>query len=169
MKTATATQAISKQQCTLTSLYSSVLIFAILYTVGVVFYFYRGNWPGLLSWLVLLPCARWLSLRLSPLTSKWRGQGSIEDKLPSSVNKAPVEVAFYSHNGCPFCPIVKRRLEALQREMDFRLTKIDLSFRPQAAAAKGIRSVPVVEVGKDRLVGNATTEQFAQLIARAQT
>ena len=169
MKTAAATEATNKQQCTLTNLYSSVVIFAILYAVGVVFYFYKGNWPVLLSWLVLLPCARWLSLRLSPLTSKWRGQGSIDDKLPSSVNKAHVEVAFYSHNGCPFCPIVKRRLEALQREMDFRLTKIDLSFRPQVAATKGIRSVPVVEVGKERLVGNATTEQLAQLIASAQT
>ena len=169
MKTATATEAVSKQQCKLTNLYSSVLIFAILYLGGVAFYFYRGNWSVLLSWLVLLPCARWLSLRLSPLTSKWRGQGSVDDTLPSSVNQAHVEVAFYSHNGCPFCPIVKRRLEALQREMDFTLTKIDLTFKPQFAASKGIRSVPVVEVGKERLVGNATSEQLAQLIAAAQT
>ena len=62
---------------------------------------------------------------------------------------------------------MKRRLEALQREMDFTLTKIDLTFKPQVAASKGIRSVPVVEVGKERLIGNATTEQLAQLIAGA--
>jgi predicted DsbA family dithiol-disulfide isomerase len=116
----------------------------------------------------LLPCVRWVGLRLSPLTSKLRGQGSVEDKLPSSVSKAHVEVAFYSHSGCPYCPIVKRRLEALQKEMDFTLKKIDLSFNPQAAASKGIQSVPVVEVGKERIVGNATTEQLAQLIAGAQ-
>lgn len=169
MKTATATEAIGKQQCVLKNLYTSVLMFAILYTVGVVFYFYKGNWPVLLAWLVLLPCGRWLSLRLSPFTSKWRDQGSIDDKLPCNVNKVHVEVVFYTHNGCPFCPIVKRRLEALQREMDFTLTKMDLSFRPQLAATKGIQSVPVVEVGKERLVGNATTEQLAQLIAGAQT
>jgi glutaredoxin len=166
---ATATEAISKQQCTLTNLYSGVLIFAILYAGGLVFYAYKGNWPVLLLWLVLLPCTRWVGLRLSPLTSKWRGYGSVDDMLPSGVNKAHVEVAFYSHNGCPFCPIVKRRLEALQREMDFTLTKIDLSFKPQVAASNGIRSVPVVEVGKERLIGNATTEQLAQLIAGAQT
>jgi hypothetical protein len=62
---------------------------------------------------------------------------------------------------------VKRRLEALQRKMDFTLTKIDVSFNPQLAMSKGIQSVPVVEVGKDRLVGNATTERLAQLIAGA--
>jgi hypothetical protein len=35
------------------------------------------------------------------------------------------------------------------------------------AASKGIRSVPVVEVGGSRLVGNATTEQLAEMIAGA--
>lgn len=162
-----ALEATLKQQCTLTNLYFGTLMFTILYAGGVLFYAYRHNWTALLLWLVLLPCARWAGLRLSPLTSKWRGQGSVDDKLPSSVNKALVEVAFYSHNGCPFCPIVRRRLEALQREMDFKLTKIDLTFKPQVAANKGIRSVPVVEVGNERLFGNATTEQLAQLIAGA--
>ena len=162
-----ASEATLKQQCTLTTHYFSVLMFAILYTGGVAFFIYGHNWLTLLLWLGLLPAARWVGVRLSPLTSKWRGQGSVADKRPSSVSKAQVEVAFYSHNGCPFCPIVKRRLEALQREMDFTLTKIDLSFKPQLAMGKGIRSVPVVEVGKERLIGNATTEQLAQLIAGA--
>jgi glutaredoxin len=164
-----ASEAIMKQQCTLPNLYFGVLMFAILYAGGAVFFAFRGNWPVLLLWLVLLPCARWAGLRLSPFTLKWRGQGSVDDKLPSSVNKAHVEVAFYSCNGCPFCPIVKRRLEALQREMDFTLTKINLTLKPQVAASKGIRSVPVVEVGKERLIGNATTERLARLIAGAQT
>jgi len=158
-----------KQQCALPKLYLGALMFAILYAGGVVFFALRGSWPVVLLWLVLLPCARWVGLRLSPFTSKWRGLGSVDDKLPPTVNKAHVEVAFYSHNGCPFCPIVKRRLEALQKEMDFTFTGIDLSFKPQLAASKGIQSVPVVEVGKDRLLGNATTEQLAQLIAGAQT
>jgi glutaredoxin len=163
-----ASQASVKQQCTVTNLYLGLLMFAILYAGGGVFFAYRSNWRDLLLWLVILPCARWVGLRLSPFTARWRGQGSVADKLPSSVNKAHVEVAFYSHNGCPFCPIVKRRLEALQKEMDFTLTKIDLSFKPQLAASQGIRSVPVVEVGKERLMGNATTEQLAQLIAGAR-
>jgi glutaredoxin len=163
-----ASVATKKQQCIVSSLNFQLVVFGVLYAGGLLFYAYRDNWPALLLWLVLLPCARWVGLRLSALTSKWRGYGSVDDKLPSSVNKARVEVAFYSHNGCPFCPIVKRRLEALQREMDFTLTKIDLTFKPQVAASKGIRSVPVVEVGSERLVGNATTEQLAQLIAGAQ-
>lgn len=169
MKSISASEAATKQQCTLTSLYFTVVMFGILYAGGVVYFAHNHNWPGLLVWLVLLPFARWASLRLSPFTSKLRGQGSIADKLPPSVSKSHVEVIFYSHNGCPFCPIVQRRLEALQKEMDFTLTKVDLSFTPQVAASKGIRSVPVVEVRKERLFGNATTEQLAELISGAQT
>lgn len=63
---------------------------------------------------------------------------------------------------------MKQRLETMQKEMDFTLTTIDLTLNPQMAASKGIRSVPVVEVGKERLIGNATTQQLAQLIAGAQ-
>ena len=163
-----ASEATGKQQCKLTTLYFSLLMFAILYAGGVVFFAYGRNWPALLLWLLLLPCARWAALRLSPLTSKWRGQPSVDDKLPSNVNKTQVEVTFYSHNGCPFCPILKRRLVALQKEMGFTLTKIDLTTRPQLAESRRIKSVPVVEVGKERLTGNATTEQLAHLIAGAQ-
>jgi len=162
-----ASEGTLKQQCKLTSLYFGVLLFAIFYAGGMAYYAYKGKWPVLLSWIVLLPCARWVGLRLSPFTWKWRGLGSVDDRLPASVNQVCVEVVFYSHNSCPFCPIVKRRLEALQRKMDFTLTKIDVSFNPQLAMCKGIQSVPVVEVGKDRLVGNATTERLAQLIAGA--
>src|SRR5947207_5879152 len=165
MKTSSsASEATMKQQCGLPRLYIAVVMFAIIYAGGVVFFAYKKNWPALVLWLILTPCARWASIRLSALTTKLRGHGSVEDKLPSSVNKAHIEVAFYSHNGCPYCPIVKRRLEALQKEMDFTLTKTDLTFQPQIAAKKGIRSVPVVEVGNERLIGNSTTEQMAQLI-----
>ncbi len=77
-------------------------------------------------------------------------------------------MTYYSLLGCPFCPIVERRLKTPQKEMDFTLTMIDLTLKPLISASKGIRSVPVVEVGKDRLIGNATTEQLAELIGRAQ-
>jgi CBS domain-containing protein len=59
---------------------------------------------------------------------------------------------------------VLQRLEALQREMDFTLEKIDVTLKPQILVSKGISAVPVVEVGNDRLVGNATSEQLAELI-----
>jgi predicted DsbA family dithiol-disulfide isomerase len=79
-----------------------------------------------------------------------------------------VAVTAYSLLGCPFCPIVERRLEALQKDMDFSLTKIDLTLKPHLSASKLIRSVPVVEVGNERLIGNVTTQQLAELIGRAQ-
>ena len=164
-----ASEAMMKQLCALPHLYWALVMFAVLYASCVIYLAYSRNWSVLLLWMVLLPSARWLSLRLSPFTSKWRGQGAVEDTLPSTVSKAHVEVSFYSHNGCPFCPIVARRLDALRKEMDFALTSIDLTLKPKLAENKGIRSVPVVEVGKDRLVGNATTEQLAQLILSAQT
>ena len=79
-----ASAATMKQQCTLPHLYFTVVMFVILYAGGVVFFAFKGNWPVLLLWLVLLPGARWVSLRLSPFTSKWRGQGSVADKLPDA-------------------------------------------------------------------------------------
>ncbi|HEV2493225.1 MAG TPA: glutaredoxin family protein [Terriglobia bacterium] len=161
-----ASAATGKQQCALTNLYRNLFIFATLYAGGSAFLVYRGNWQTLLLWLVALPFARWVSLRLSPLTSKWRGSGSVADKLPSHVNEARVEVTLYSHNGCPFCPIVKCRLEALQKEMGFTLAKINLSIKPQLAESMRIKSVPVVEVGANRLVGNATSEQIGAIDCR---
>jgi predicted DsbA family dithiol-disulfide isomerase len=80
------------------------------------------------------------------------------------VTQAHVVVTFYGFFSCPFCPIVWQRLEALQKEMDFTLEKIDVTFKPQILMSKRIAAVPVVEVGKDRVVGNATTEQLAALI-----
>lgn len=61
-----------------------------------------------------------------------------------------------------------QRLEALQKEMDFTLEKIDVTFNPQILMSKRIMSVPVVEAGSDRLVGNATTKELAELIGFAQ-
>lgn len=157
----------ANQQCTLARLYFGLAVLTIIYSGGVFFYAHERNWPVLALWLVLLPCARWVGLRLYPLTSKWRGYGSVADTLPSQVSKTHVEVTVYSHNGCPFCPILRRRLEALQKQMDFTLTEVDLTLKPQIAATKGIQSVPVVDVGGSRLVGNATTEQLAEIIAGA--
>ena len=157
-----------KQACTVSSLYVSGATVAILYPAVLVFLAYTSRWPAFVLWLVIVPCLKWASVRFFPRISKWRGYGSVEDKLPTRMEKAGVEVTFYSLLGCPFCPIVAQRLDALQKEMNFSLAKIDLTLKPQLAAAKGIRSVPVVEVGKDRLVGNATSEQLAKLIAQGQ-
>lgn len=157
-----------KQECTVWGLYLSGAMIVIVYPTGLAFLAYEANWPVFVLWLICLPCLKWAYLRFFPRISKLKGYGSVDDKLPASVEKARVEVTYYSLLGCPFCPIVSRRLDALQKEMDFTLKTVDLTLKPQMAASKGIKSVPVVEVGKDRLVGNATTEQLAQLIAHAQ-
>jgi glutaredoxin len=157
-----------KQECTVRSLYISGVTGVIGYAVGLVFLAYEAKWEVLLLWLVLLPCLKWAYLRFFPRISTWKGYGRLSDKLPESVKKARVEVTYYFLLGCPFCPIVEQRLKTLQKEMDFGLTKLDITLRPQIAASKGIRSVPVVEVGEDRLIGNATTEQLAQLIGGAR-
>lgn len=52
--------------------------------------------------------------------------------------------------------------------MGFTLKMIDVTLKPQTLMMKGIRSVPVVEVGDHRLVGISTTEQLAALIALGQ-
>lgn len=157
-----------QQQCTVRSLYFSGVVGAIGYVVGIVFFAYQAQWAALLLWLLLLPSLKWAKLRFFPRTSKWWGYGRVDDKLPASVKKARVEVTYYSLLGCPFCPIVERRLKTLQKEMDFTLTKIDLTLKPQISASRGIRSVPIVEVGEDRLIGNATTEQLARLVGGAR-
>ena len=89
----------------------------------------------------------------------------MDDQIPQRTETARILVTFYSFFSCPFCPIVLRRLEALQQVMDFTLKKIDVTLKPQMLVSKGIRSVPVVEVGDKRLVGNLTTAQLAEFIA----
>ena len=103
-----------------------------------------------------------------PNVSRFLGYGRVDDQLPDSPSTARVAVTFYSFFSCPFCPIVLRRLEALQQVMDFTLERIDFTLKPQIVVGKGIRSVPVVEVGNERLVGNLTSAQLAEFISRAQ-
>src|SRR5215472_14037508 len=165
---AQAPETVKEQKCTVHSLYFSGVVFVIIYPLGLAYFAYEANWTVFIAWLILLPGLKWAYLRFFPSISKWMDYGSMDDKLPANVTKARVEVTYYSLLGCPFCPIVKQRLETLQKDMDFTLTTIDLTLKPHVAASKGIRSVPVVEVGKERLVGNATTEELAQLIAGAQ-
>jgi glutaredoxin len=158
-----------QQQCTVRSLYFSGAVYVIGYVVGLIFFAVMRNWIAWLLWLVFIPLLKWVYLRFFPLISKWRGYGRIADRASPDVEKTSVEVTFYSLLGCPFCPIVERRLRRLQNDMGFSLTAVDLTLKPGLAISNGILSVPVVEAGKERLVGNATSEELAQLIACAQT
>lgn len=158
------------QQCNVAGLALSW----IGYVAGLGYFSYQRQWVGALLWMVGVPCLRWALFHFFPHISRFLGYGRIVDKLApvpqmhSNPSAAPVAVSFYSFFSCPFCPIVLARLEALQRQMGFTLKTFDLTLRPRTVMAKGIRSVPVVEVGDHRLVGNSTTEQLAALIAIGQ-
>ncbi len=164
----TETAPARQQECTVRSLYFTGAVYAVGFVAGLVLLAYARNWSGFLLWLVFIPFLKWAYLRFFPRISVFRGYGLIGDKMPAETAKAPVKVTYYSLLGCPFCPIVERRLKVLQKEMDFTLQTVDLTLRPRISEDKKIRSVPVVEVGGDRLVGNATTEQLAELIGRSR-
>ncbi len=117
--------------------------------------------------IVVGAAAQVLYVRHFPRLSRWMGYGSVAD-TPADAAVLPrrtVRVRLYSANVCPFCPIVRRRLEELRRQMPFELEEIDVTFRPQIIREKGLRSVPVVEVDGHRVVGNATSAQLAALLA----
>jgi len=152
------------QQCNVIGLILSwVAYLAVLGYMG-----YQRRWAGGLTWLIVVPSVRWALSHYFPSISHFLGYGRVDDSLPEKLTQASVVVTFYSFFSCPFCPIVWQRLQALQKQMDFTLEKIDVTLRPQLLMSKGISAVPVVEVGKDRLVGNATSEQLAALIGLAQ-
>jgi glutaredoxin len=141
------------------------------YAVGTAYFTYRQQWVVALLWMAGVPGLRWALYHFFPIISRFLGYGRIADKFSSispvhaDPQAAPVAVNFYTFFSCPFCPIVLARLQALQKQMGFTLQIIDVTLKPQTLMTKGIRSVPVVEVGEHRLVGNSTTEQLAALIA----
>jgi len=160
----TQVSAVKKQQCNVMGL----ILSWVAYVAGLAYMTYERHWVGGALWLVIVPSLRWVMFRYFPSLSRFLGYGRVDDKLPANVNEARVAVTFYSFFSCPFCPIVWQRLESLQKQMDFTLEKIDVTLKPQVLISKGISAVPVVEVLNGLLVGNATTEQLAELIGRAQ-
>ena len=114
--------------------------------------------------------AQVIYLRIFPRISHLLGYGSVENKtsnvLPRSLAKS--RVILYTANVCPFCPIVRKRLAELQRELHFELEEIDITFRQDIIRGKGLRSVPVIEAGGRFRVGNATTDQLVEFLAQSR-
>jgi glutaredoxin len=129
----------------------------------------KGYYVFALLWLVLIPLAMWVYVRIFPSISQVMGYGRIEDRPAQRLKTVPAKVTFYTALGCPFCPVVKRRLAALREQMEFSLEEVDVTLKPGVLMAKGIRAVPVVEAGGRLLTGNATSEQLAELISGAST
>jgi len=139
-----------------------------LYAGGLVYFGWRGRWVPALVWLAAVPLVEWLYIRKFPSLSPSMGYGPIADECAEATGNAPVKVTLYTALGCPFCPLIEQRLEELRKRMGFTLEKIDVTLRPDLLAAKGIRSVPVVEAGARLLFGLVTTKELAAAIADAR-
>jgi glutaredoxin len=156
-----------KQQCYVAGLALSW----IGYAVGLAYFGYQRQWVVVLLWTAGVPSVRWALFHFFPHISRFLGYGRIVDKFapipPPYANPSttPVAVNFYTFFRCPFCPIVLARLQVPQKQMGFTLKTFDVTLKPQMLLTKGIRTVPVVEVGDHRLIGNSTTEQLATLIS----
>jgi glutaredoxin len=153
-----------KQQCYMAWIYLSWAI----YLGGLAYFILRGDYLFALFWLVWLPIVQWAYIRGFPKISRFLGYGRVDDEKAETLSPVPVKVTLYTALGCPFCPLVGQRLEALQNEMGFNLEKVDVTLRTDLLTGKGLRAVPVVEVGKQRLIGHATSNQLAALILAGQ-
>jgi glutaredoxin len=129
----------------------------------------RAGLVGGLAVLAVGIAAQVLYLRWFPHISRWVGYGSVADTPAAPISPAThlPQVILYTANVCPFCPIIRRRLEGLQRQTSFEVKEVDVTFRPEIIRAKGLRSVPVLEANGCVLVGNATSAQIAAFLKAA--
>jgi glutaredoxin len=150
-----------KQQCTLLNVWLTWLgVPALALLVGL----YRG-WTAALVVVAVAVVAELLYLRFFPVLSASLGYGSVADEPADSTGAAVHEkIVLYTANVCPFCPIVRRRLERLREQLGFTLEEVDVTFRPGVVRSKGLKSVPVVEARGELLRGNATTAELAAFI-----
>ncbi len=153
-----------KQQCHLSFIYISWAI-AI---GGLIVYLLLGRYIQAGTWIIVMPLAMWLYVKYFPALSTMMGYGSVEDQPASEIVPSSAQVTLYTGIGCPFCPIVKKRLLDLQTKMGFSLKEIDVTLKPELITAKGIRALPVIEVGGRLHIGNATSEQMAAFISGKQ-
>ena len=149
-----------KQQCNITFIYGSW----VTLLGGLAFYGIRGEYVQAVFWVLFILLALWAYVRYFPKISRFMGYGSVDDRPAKEVQSNDSIVTLYTGIGCPFCPIVKTRLVDLQKRMGFSLKDIDVTLKPDLLISKGIRALPVVEVGNATLVGNATSEQLAKMI-----
>jgi glutaredoxin len=150
-----------KQQCYLAMIYLNWIVLA----GGLGFFIFKGSYVLALAWLALVPLAIWAYIRVFPSLSQFLGYGRVDDQPAQGLGRVPTQVTLYTALGCPFCPVVKRRLMALREQMEFSLEEVDVTLKPGVLMAKGIRAVPVIEAGDRRLAGNATSAQLAELIS----
>jgi glutaredoxin len=151
-----------KQQCHISIVYGSWFIFLC----GLIFYVMKGEYLQACFWVFFIVLFLWLYVRYFPSLSRLMGYGSVEDTPPNKIQSVSTSVILYTGAGCPFCPIVKHRLIELQRKMGFELKEIDITLRPEVLINKGIRALPMIEVGESQWIGNATSDQLVTFITK---
>ncbi len=149
-----------KQQCHISFVYGSWLILFC----GFLFHLIRGDILQAVLWVCFVAFFLWLYVRYFPSLSRYMGYGSVADQPAKDIQPSNTRVVLYTGLGCPFCPLVKTRLNELRPKMGFELSETDVTLQPNLLIAKGIRALPVVEVGGARWVGNATSQQLASFI-----
>ena len=160
-----------KQRCYIAAIYLNWVILV----GGEVFFLLKGYYGLALAWLVFVPLGLRLYVRAFPSISRAMGYGRVDDRAVKDFPRGaadsqhePPNVILYTALGCPFCPIVKKRLEALREQVQFNLQEVDVTLRLGVLAEKHIRAVPVIEVGDSRIEGNATSEKLAELICASR-
>lgn len=139
----------------------------LVFLGGLIFFVLLQGLLIMVAWLLWFPLVMWLYIKFFPRLSRYLGYGTVQDERGEPLGKSVEKVTLYTALGCPFCPLVERRLLALQEELGFTLEKIDVTAKPGLLVKKKIQAVPVVEIGERTLVGHATTKQLRELIASA--
>ena len=153
-----------KQECNLGMVWLTWLGLPVL---AIVMGILQGWWASAFI-LIVGVFAQIFYIKLFSRLSKLLGYGSVNDVAVGSTQKLKTLsiVTLYTANVCPFCPIVKQRLIELQRDLEFKLKEIDITFKPSLIKEKGFRSVPVIELDGDYWVGNATSAQLLSFITK---
>lgn len=154
-------KAIFQPRCYLANVYGSYLVLAVLIVVML----WRSGPVAALFVGAVGVAGLWLYVRAFPAISVLMGYGPVADVAGVVTARAARTVTLYTAVGCPFCPIVRRRLRALRENVGFELIETDVTLRPGILVARGIRAVPVVEVDGRTHVGYATTAELASFIA----
>ncbi|HUI66150.1 MAG TPA: glutaredoxin family protein [Bacteroidota bacterium] len=152
---------IVKQQCHISFVYGSWAIFLL----GIIWFIVRGDIVRAGVWAFFIALFLWLYVRYFPSLSRLLGYGSVADRPASEIKPIRTKVTLYTGAGCPFCPLVRRRLEDLRTTMGFELEQKDVTLKPDLVLARGIRALPVVEIGESRWIGNGTSDELARFIA----
>jgi glutaredoxin len=153
-----------KQQCYLVNVWSTWVLLPV-FSIGMGFY---AGWLAGVVVILAGVFAQIYYIKIFPRMSRALGYGTVEDvPVDSSLQTRGVSrVTLYTASVCPFCPIVKRRLVDLQRNLGFELHEVDITFQPGLIREKGIRSVPVIEIDGRYWFGNATSAQLLAFLTK---